>query len=151
MDPGVEVVVGVLEHVFDVITSRAAGPEDVTVSDADPDERPDTAAVMVQVPGEPVMVTVDVVLCDPALIVALVGETLQTPPLSTLKVTVCAVCDVVAAPLASLSVAVTVVVRGLPEGNSLWPSVTPTDVGAPALVNATLTTQPVNNVLKADS
>lgn len=151
VDPGEELVVGALLQVLPMIASLLAGPDAVTESEAEPDERPGTDAVTVQLPGAPVVVSVVVVLLDPAEIVALVGETVQTLPLSTLNVTVCAVWAFVVTPLASLSVAVTVVVRGLPDGNSLCPRLTATDVGAPAVVNETFVTQPARFALDADS
>ena len=114
-----ELVVGVLLQVLPVTTSLLAGPDAVTDALAEPEERPGTDAVTVQLPGAPVVVDVEVALFDPAPMVALVGETLQMLPLSTLKVTVCAVCALAVTPLASFNVAVTVVVRGLPDGNSL--------------------------------
>lgn len=81
-------MVGVFEQELPVIASFAAGPDAVTTADAEPLCRPDTAAVTVQLPGAPVVVSVALVLLPPVLIVALVGETLQIAPLSTLKVTV---------------------------------------------------------------
>jgi len=151
VEPGLALVVGVLEQVLPVITSLAAGPEAVTDATAEPEESPGTDAVTVQLPGEPVVVSVVVVLLEPAPIVAVVGETLQMPPLSTLNVTSCADGAVAVTPLASFSVAVTVVVRGLPAGNSLRPRLTATDAGAPAVVNETFVTQPGSKAVAADS
>ena len=55
------------------------------------------------------------------------------------------------APFASFKVAVTVVVCGLPDGKSLWPRVTPTALGAPAVVNETLLKQPGRSGVDAES
>ena len=144
-------VVGVLLHVLLVITSLAGGPDPVTVAVAEPDCRPGAVAVMVQLPGEPVVVSVELAVLAPAGTIALVGETLQTPLLSTLKLTDWALCVFAATPLASFNVAVTVVVRGLPAGNSLRPSETPMDVGAPAVVNVTFVMQPGSRTVEAES
>ena len=80
-----------LLQVLPVITSLAAGPDALTVAVAEPEDRPGTDAVTVQLPGAPLVVSVAVVLLDPAEIVEFVGDTLQIPPLSTLNVTVWAV------------------------------------------------------------
>ncbi len=112
-------VVGVLLHALLVMTSFAAGPEAVTVAVAEPDARLGTDAVMVQLPGAPLVVRVTVALLDPVGMVVLVGDTLQIPGLSTLNVTVCADWALAVAPFASFNVAVTVPVRGLPDGKSV--------------------------------
>jgi len=88
VEPADDEVVAVLLQVLPVITSLAAGPDALTVAVAEPDDRPGTDAVKVQVPGAPLVVSVAVVLLDPEEMIALVGDTLQIPPLSTLKVTV---------------------------------------------------------------
>ena len=88
VDPADDEVVAVLLQVLPVITSLAAGPDALTVAVAEPDDRPGTDAVTVQLPGAPLVVSVAVVLLDPEEMIALVGDTLQIPPLSTLKVTV---------------------------------------------------------------
>jgi hypothetical protein len=144
-------VVAVLLQVLPVITSLAAGPDALTVAVAEPDTRPGTDAVTVQLPGAPVVVSVAVVLLDPAEIIELVGDTLQIPPLSTLKVTVWLDCAVAVAPFASFNVAVTVPVCGLPDGKSLWLRVTPTELGAPAVVNETFVKQPGSSAVDAES
>src|SRR5258708_912028 len=118
VEPAVCDVVGVLLQVLPVITSFEAGPDALTVAVADPEPRPAPDAVTVHVPGEPVVVSVALALLEPAGIVTLVRETLHTPPLSTLKLTVCALCAFAVTPLASFSVAVAVLVRALPDGNS---------------------------------
>jgi len=58
---------------------------------------------------------------------------------------------VATAPLASFNVAVTLPVRGLPDGNALWPRVTATDAAAPAAVNETLVKQPLRVAAEAES
>jgi len=151
VEPALALVVGVLEQVLPVMASFAAGPEAVTEAVAEPDWSPGTAAVTVQVPGEPVVVSVDVALLEPVPIVAVVGDTLQMPLLSTLNVTVCADGAFVVTPAASLSVAVTVAVRALPTGNSFRLSETATDVGAPAFVNETFAKQPGSRAVAAES
>jgi hypothetical protein len=151
LEPAAELVVGVLLHVLPVIMSLLAGPAAMTDAVAEPDVRPGTDAVTVQVPGAPVVVSVDVVLLAPAPMVAVVGETLQMPALSTENVTVRAVCVVAVTPLASFSVAVTDVVRGLPDGNALEPRVTPTEVGVPAAINVTFVMQPGRRAVAAES
>jgi hypothetical protein len=151
VEPLDALVVGVLEQVLPVTASFAAGPAAVTDAVAEPDCRPGTDAVTVQVPGAPLVVSVVVVLLEPAPIVAVVGDTVQMPVLSTLNVTVSAVPAVAVAPLASFSVAVTVVTCGLPTGNELCARVTATDAGAPAVVNATFVKQPVSAPDAAES
>lgn len=101
-----------------MIASFDAGPEAVTDAVAEPLCTPGTVAVIVQLPGAPLVVSVALALLAPAGIVVWVGETLQMPPLSTLYVTVCDVGAVVVAPLASFSVAVIVAVCAAPDGNS---------------------------------
>ena len=144
-------MVGVLEQVLPVMASFAAGPAAVTDATAEPEESPGTDAVTVQLPGEPVVVNVVVVLLEPAPIDAVVGETVQMPPLSTLNVTSCADEAVAVTPLASFSVAVTVVVRELPDGKVLRPRLTATDAGAPAVVNEAFVTQPGSRAVAAES
>lgn len=119
VEPGVADVVGAPLHVLPVSASLNGGPDAVTIAVAAPGCRSGTDAVAVHVPGEPVVVSVVVAVLEPAEMPAFVGATLQTPALSTLKVTACAAWAFAVAPLASFSVAVTVVERGLPEGNSL--------------------------------
>ena len=151
VEPGVWLVVGVFEQVLPVTASFAAGPEAVTDATAEPEESPGTDAVTVQLPGEPVVVSVDVVLLEPAPIDAVVGDMLQMPLLSTLNVTSCADGAIAVAPLASFSVAVTVAVRALPAGNSLGLSETATDAGAPAVANETFVMQPESKAVAAES
>jgi len=91
VEPGDALVVGVLLQVLPAITSFAAGPEALTVAVADPEARPGTDAVTVQLPGAPLVVRVVLALLDPAPMVAVLGETVQMPELSTLNVTVSAV------------------------------------------------------------
>ena len=105
-----DVVVGVFEHVLPMIASLDAGPDAVTEAMAEPLCTPGMVAVIVQLPGAPVVVRVAVAVLAPAGMVVWIGETLQIPPLSTLKVTVWLVCAVVVAPLESFNVAVMVVV-----------------------------------------
>jgi hypothetical protein len=138
-------------HVLLVITSLAAAPELNTESVADPDVRPATAAVTVQLPGTPVVVTVALALLAPAETVFDAGATLQMPVLSTLNVMFFDEVNDAVAPLASLSVPVTLVACAEPAGNSVWPRVAVTDVGAPAAVNATLAKQPVRLSADAES
>ena len=144
VEPAVMLVVGVLVQVFAVIASLEAGPAAVDVAVLEPEVRPVDAAVTVQEPGTPVMVSVVVVELPPAAIVLDVGETLQTLPLSTENVTVVVAAAVVVTPFASVRVAVTVVVAGEPAGNALWPSDTASCVAAPGPVNVTFTVQPVS-------
>src|SRR5438067_1728213 len=59
VEPGTACVVGVLVQVFPVMASFAAGPALVTESDAEPGVSPATDAVTVQLPGAPVVVTVE--------------------------------------------------------------------------------------------
>jgi len=151
VEPGVAIVVDVPLHVFPTIASLAAGPALVTLRLAEPAPMPGTVAVTVQLPGAPVTVTtVDVVL-DPALIVELVGETVQMPALSTLQVAFCEFWLVAGAPLASFNVAVAVVDCALPAANSFRSSATPTWLGAPAVANDTFTKQPCRIAVDADS
>ena len=142
VDPGTACVVGVPAQVFPVMASFAAGPALVTESDAEPGVSPATAAVTVQLPGAPVVVTVELAVLAPAGMVCEVGLTLQTAVLSTLNVTVFDWLNDATAPLESRRVAVTLVDCGPPAGNSDWPSVAVTAVGAPAWVKATLVRQP---------
>lgn len=151
VEPALALVVGVLAQVLPVMASFAAGPAAVTDAVAEPDWRPGTDAVTVQLPGEPVVVSVVVVLLEPAPIDAVVGDTLQMPLLSTLNVTSCADGAVAVTPLASFSVAVTVAVRALPAGNSLRLSETATDAGAPAVVNEAFVVQPASRAVAAES
>ena len=152
VEPAVFAVVGVFAQVLLVIISWAAGPEPTAVAVAVPDVRVGAEAVTVQVPGAPVIVRVDVPEVVPGGTFVVVGDTLQMAALSTLKVTVVVVLwNDVAAPLASRKVAVTVDAVVRPVGNSVWPSVTLTDVGAPALVNATFDRQPVRFAALTDN
>jgi len=70
VEPGVLDAVGVFTQLLPVIASFAAGPAASTLAAADPDARPGTDAVTVQLPGAPVVVSVVVVLLDPCGIVA---------------------------------------------------------------------------------
>jgi len=143
VEPGVLAVVGVLVHVLAVIASLEAGPAAVAVAVFEPDVRPVDAAVTVQEPGTPVIVSVLVVVLEPAAMVLEVGETLQTLPLSTDHVTVVVAAAVVVTPFASRRVAVAVVVAGAPAGKADWPSVTARAVAAPGPVKVTFVVQPV--------
>lgn len=144
-------MVAVFTQVLPVIASFAAGPADSTDAVAEPDASPGTDAVTVQVPGAPVVLSVVPVLLEPCGMVAVVGETLQIEALSTLNVTVWADVAVAVAPVESFSVAVTVVVFGVPAGNSDWPRATSTRVAAPAAVNVTVVVQPVRFAVAAES
>jgi len=151
VEPGLLEVVAVLTHVLPVIASFDAGPADSTDAVAEPDARPDTDAVTVQLPGAPVVVSVVPALLVPCAIVAVVGDTVQIEALSTLKVTVWVDAAVAVAPVESFRVAVTAVVFGEPAGNSDWPSATSTRVAAPAAVNVTVVVQPVRFTDAAES
>ena len=144
-------LIATLEQVFAVNASLAAGPAAVTVAVALPEVRPVAAAVTVQEPGTPVIVSVVVVVLPPAAIVPEDGDTLQTDALSTDQVTVVLAVAVVVTPLASWRVAVAVVELAVPAGKADWPRVTAIFAGAPAAVKVTLTWQPVRLVDAAES
>ena len=88
VEPGVLDVVGVFTHVLLVMASLDAGPAAITVAVAEPDDSPGTDAVIVQLPGAPVVVSVVVALLDPCGIVCCVGDTVQMFVLLLEKVTV---------------------------------------------------------------
>lgn len=144
-------MVAVLLQVLPMIASFDAGPDDRTDSAAEPDWRPGADAVTVQDPGAPVVVTVELALLEPAPMTWVAGETVQMFVLSLVNVTVVADAAVATAPPASLSVAVTLVVFGVPAGNSFRPRVAVIEAGAPAAVNVTLVTQPARRAVAAES
>jgi len=119
------VLIATLLQVLAVNASLAAGPDAVTVAVALPEVRPVAAAVTVQEPGTPVMLSVVVAVLAPVAIVPEVGDTLQTDALSTDQVTVVLAVAVVVTPLASWRVAVAVVEPAAPAGKADWPRVTP--------------------------
>ena len=143
VEDGVFAVVSVLVHVFAVIASLDAGPAADTVAVLVPDVRPVDAAVTMQEPGTPVIVSVLVIEEELAKTVVEVGEMLQTLPLSTDHVTIRSVVVFVSMPFASRSFAVAVVVVPAPDGKADWPSDTVICVGAPGAVKTTFVVQPV--------
>jgi hypothetical protein len=126
VEPGALLVVGELVQVLAVIASWAGGPPiPATVAVFEPEMSPVDAAVTVQDPGTPAIVSVTVVAAAPTTIVLEFGTTLQTALLSTDHVTAVDAAAVVAMPFASRSVAVAVTANAVPAGNADCGSETP--------------------------